>query len=457
MFEKLKDDKMVTVFDPIDFEAPKPDSQIEELNIEGLATQQGRYNNPPANATSPDANELSITQHFILKASQATLKVKDSYNILRAEIAATSVDVEMAEIKRLPSSFEEKAKAKRSIMRSELTRSHDELVALEDEMGQFRKDNRIKREASYPDSHVMTVSIFAILLIVESMLNGYFFARGNELGLLGGMLQAFIVSVVNLGTGFLLGFFCMRQLNHIAPWRKYVFGSVAIILSFTIIMFNLLVGHFRTALAQEPENAARLSWESFTENILALGEFDSWMLFAIGLLIAIIVAIKSYSADDKYPGYGHLARKLVSAKEDLDDLHAEWHEILQDLFSGYEDKLDSLYKACQKKARKLDNYHNAIQQQVAILEHYILSLKSTFQTCITQYRQTNQQYRETPAPGYFSVVPELHFEHDFKPTDIEDKRAELHERLQELSSKLPEIRGELSQIFEAQSESIKTK
>jgi hypothetical protein len=457
MIGSVKDKKMITVFEPIDFKVPRPAELIDELDIEALGKSEGKRDLPPTNAKTPDSNELNFKHTFHSKVTQASLRVQESYAKLSSAITSLNVEAEVAEVERLPSIFEEKAKNKRSTLRAEVKRAEEEVSVLEDEMDLFKRENKIKRGAHYPESVIMTIATFVVLLVVESAMNGYFFAQGNDFGLLGGVLQAGLVSVVNLAAGGLLGFFCFRQLNHVAKWRKYTFGALAIILMFLIFIFNLLVGHYRTALANDPDNAARVGWDTFTADILALGEFDSWMLFIIGCVIAILVSIKAYGADDSYPSYGRLDRKLRAARGEVEDLAEEWSEIIQETFEEVSGRLHELQLSCKDKASQLDAYHNSLQQQMSILEHYTTSLDSAYQTCVMKYREINSQYRSTEAPGYFSQQPEVELAHRFVPPSISDKRAQIKAQLEDISKMTPRLTESLHAIFQRQIQGVTTK
>lgn len=457
MIGSVKDKKMITVFEPIDFKVPRPAELIDELDIESLGKSEGKRDLPPTNAKTPDSNELNFKHTFHSKVTQASLRVQESFAKLSSAIESMSVEAEVSEIERLPAIFEEKAKNKRSTLRAEVKRAEDDLSALEDEIDLFKRENKLKRSAHYPESITMTVATFVVLLVVESAMNGYFFAKGNDFGLLGGVLQAGLVSVVNLAAGALLGFFCFRQLNHIAKWRKYLFGALSVTLMFLIFIFNLLVGHYRTALANDPDNAAKVGWETFTADILALGEFDSWMLFIIGCVIAILVSIKAYNADDRYPGYGQLDRKLRVAREEVEHLAEEWADIIQETFEETTERLNELQLSCKEKASQLDAYHNSLQQQLSILEHYTTSLGSAYQTCVMKYREINNQYRSTDAPEYFSHTPEVEFAHKFTPPSVSDKRVQIKEKLEAISKMTPRLTESLHAIFQRQIQGITTK
>jgi hypothetical protein len=52
-----------------------------------------------------------------------------------------------------------------------------------------------------------------VLVAIESVLNGVFFAKGSPGGLIGGIGTAIGISIANVSFAFLLGFFPARWIN----------------------------------------------------------------------------------------------------------------------------------------------------------------------------------------------------------------------------------------------------
>ena len=67
-------------------------------------------------------------------------------------------------------------------------------VEIKNEYEKFRNDNKIERSSISPRSGALATAIIIFILIIETMLNGYFFGKGNPLGLVGGWFLAFILS-----------------------------------------------------------------------------------------------------------------------------------------------------------------------------------------------------------------------------------------------------------------------
>jgi hypothetical protein len=72
-------------------------------------------------------------------------------------------------------------------------------------------------------------------------LNGFFLAKGNELGYLGGAVEAFTFALLNVGVSFLIAAAGVRELNHRNLLRK-LFGLISLLgyLALTIASISLL-------------------------------------------------------------------------------------------------------------------------------------------------------------------------------------------------------------------------
>ena len=64
-----------------------------------------------------------------------------------------------------------------------------ELLELEQERAAFRANHRLSRTASYPTgaSKVLKWAFLFFLFVAETVLNGFFLAKGNDLGILGAL------------------------------------------------------------------------------------------------------------------------------------------------------------------------------------------------------------------------------------------------------------------------------
>jgi hypothetical protein len=186
----------------------------------------------------------------------------------------------------------------------------------------------IKRPPSYPDSHIMTFSILAGLVLFEGLANAYFFSKGSDLGLLGGWIQAITVAGTKVTAAFfIIGFLGLRMLQN--PNRPFSFAAACLftpLASLFIVFLNFSAAHYRDLLELNAASLA-LGGVEQTGEILApvtraltfapFETLEALLLFILGITFAIIAAFKGATFDDRLIGYGAAHRKLVNASAHL--------------------------------------------------------------------------------------------------------------------------------------------
>ncbi len=186
----------------------------------------------------------------------------------------------------------------------------------------------IRRAPSYPDSHIMTFSILAGLILFEGLANAYFFSRGSDLGLLGGWIQAITVASANvIASFFVIGFLGLRMLQN--PHRPFSFAAALVFVPLAtlfIFFLNFCAAHYRDLLEI---NAVVLAQGGVSETgemltpvtrALTFAPFETLealLLFGLGVTFAIIAAFKGATFDDRLIGYGAAHRRLVNASSHL--------------------------------------------------------------------------------------------------------------------------------------------
>lgn len=204
--------------------------------------------------------------------------------------------------------------------------------AFDDPIGKEKSGNAgkpIERSAIYPDSHILTFSVLAILVLFEGLANAYFFAGSSDLGLLGGWLQAITVSFVNVITAFfVIGYLCLRHLTN--PQKRWSFIAAAIGLPISvafIAVLNLAAAHYRDLLEIHAATLAIGGTEVTGELIAPIQHLiaapfsfqtlEAYLLLTLGLTFAIIAAYKGRTFDDAIPGFGVVQRRAERSAREL--------------------------------------------------------------------------------------------------------------------------------------------
>lgn len=178
----------------------------------------------------------------------------------------------------------------------------------------FKADNELTRDAKYPPSVKAHFAWLVALLLLESALNAYFFSKGSAMGLMGGWMQAILLSAANVGGAAILAFFGMREINHIDSAHKRL-GQISIaVYLIGAVSLNLFAAHYRDWLELTGGGTlgttAHAPWWSFVGL-----SFDSMLLFTLGMISSALGVHSGFHGDDVYPGYGDVDREYVEAKE----------------------------------------------------------------------------------------------------------------------------------------------
>jgi hypothetical protein len=271
------------------------------------------------------------------------------------------------------------------------------------ELEKFRAENRLDRPSNRPESRILHFGIVAVLLVVESVLNGLFFARGLAFGYVQGIGEAAIIAGLNVGSGLVLGAFFLRRLHH----RRALWALLGCIGTFAYgcfaIALNLGVAHYRDALGgPDPENAATLAWRSLQAQPFHVADINSLLLLVMGMSFSVIAMVDGYKMDDPYPGYGRLVASYRQEQGDLLEAKEEETARLAEIKDRILDRLDR--HTSEIEARR-SAYHAVLQQRDGYRQLFLRHLEHLEQAgneLLTCYRSANTRARTEPAPLHFS-------------------------------------------------------
>lgn len=168
-----------------------------------------------------------------------------------------------------------------------------------------------------------------------------------------------------------------------------------------VVGFNLLVAHYRDYFALQPEEAGVLAVQRFIATPWQLAEFNSWILFFMGLLFAIFALIDGYKRDDAYPSYGKLHRRLQVVHEEYDEQRDEVVTQIEEVRQDFLIKLEEMKHMVLLKHTRLVHLVEDKQVFVAEYEQGMANFHAAGNALIYRYRDINRRFRQQPAPVYF--------------------------------------------------------
>jgi hypothetical protein len=378
------------------------DAIAKQLAISEKAEAAASYSLPVQNADKANSTEREIQSYFESRMASINRIVNEGLSIRNTSITDTNLQDERAHINNQTEYSKLEVK---SLMAREfrvLKQLKTELDDIQQEYQAFRAFNNLNRTPHYPDSQLLYFAIILLFWLLESAGNGYFFAEGSELGLLGGVGQAVIIAAINISTAFFFMGWLFRYKNHYSILKRLGAFTGFIIYLLAVFSFNLLVAHYRDYFAFQPEQAGSMAIQRFIETPWGLTEFNSWILFVMGLLFAIFAFVDGYKRDDVYPGYGKIHRRFQLLLDEYEEQRDDVVSKIEHIRDAFLFKLEEMKQAVLLKHTRLVHLVENKQAFVTEYEQGIANFKAAANTLIYRYRDINMSHRIDSAPAYFS-------------------------------------------------------
>jgi hypothetical protein len=403
--------------------APMPEFR-RPLDVMANARDLGRQNLPRSAERAPSGMQKLILEHFAAEARECHRRAVSTISERERQCSASGAvpppesfgpiwnDADLA-IQRIKLESRDNLVRRRRAERRSLR-----------ELNWFKRHNGLTREADYPESRLLQLGIISAVIVSESVANTYFFAQGSDLGLLGGLLQAFLVSILNVGLAIVVGILCLRNLHHVSGLRRGLAGVFLGLAVGLTVFFNLAVGHYRDLLPADPAGALERVLPKTRADPFDLSPY-SLILFAVGLAAAGLGLYKGRTLDDRYPGFGRVDRRYRSAEN-------EYSSLLDATRPKVLDAIEAAQHACAgtlgKARAKVADVERSIEEILEIARRYPnerAAIQSECHRLLRAFREENQLVRTSEPPCYFDDYPA--FEEELLPPDREALEARLEE------------------------------
>lgn len=437
LFSRNDDESRIERPEPVDDAAV-----AEELDAHGRGSADGRKSRPATDAASMTLAEVEITGYFQREAQQAASYFRNKILDLQKVAKQKSLTKFQNELRAIIPSLKAEIEAIVTTSRAQLIDARRRENELHDEYMRFRRQNKIGRLSNYPDSKIFLVAVLTGILLVEAVLNGYFFAKANEFGLVGGIGQALITAAINVAVGWLFGRFLFTQIHHCNKFRSYS-AIVIVPLAFVaaVIFYNLFLGHFRDALAAAVDTGniqytlvGRNVLQSVLDSPLGLQNFDSWLLVMLGIIFALVAAVDGYYFNDPYPGYGRVAKRYEDARHDYMDDKNDLMDYLADLRDDELDEVEAIKNQIEAQSGLIQNVITWSRKSEEDARSYLNDLEVKCNHVLQLYRTSNTEARADAPPAYFKEKYDLLA--DVKVESIESVDVS---RIEEQSSNVDEM------------------
>lgn len=392
-------------FAPVDVE-----QLANKLHLDARARENGERNQPPPDSDTEDVAEREILAQIEILSRKAEEEFHSQLDLYDARIRrALHSGSQGASIDAAGQSAIADFIALTTVDLNRLHTAVQEVKGRQHEFDEFRTANKLVRlpDIVSPREQVYRWSLIAVFVMLESIFNGLFFAKGSETGIIGGVLQALVLSSLNVGVALLCGKYCLPRLFHVHLTSKLIGALATIIYSLWAPGFNLLVGHFRDLFI---ETAAQVSVPTLLDRFWSASYFlpsdtQSLLLAALGMGLSVLSLIDAFGMDDLYPGYGAVGRRRVEAITAYSE-HKE--QCLERLASRRDTAIAEMLQIIELIHSAEYDLTLAVDGRSRLYSHYRGYLKHLGGVCerlLARYQEANMSVRSLPPPKRFHRPP----------------------------------------------------
>jgi hypothetical protein len=367
------------------------------------AWEEGAKNEPRANGTEPNPDEITILSRYQKLHESLDTWVNDRMSWIEGELHPPDVLFPASAVDDIRRSEEVALAAEITKAKPTLSKLYEAKKGCEDEYALMYGE--VQRHADYPASMVMHFALLATFILLESLANMSIFARVSQMGLLGGLLQAMLISIMNVGFAAWVGGFLLRGLNYRALFPKLLNAAGLALYLVYVFVFNFVAAHFRNLLTPSTtsvDQALTGAVPSAFSRPFDLG-LESWMLLILGLVASFFGMREGFRADDRHPGYGALHRRRKRLQEDYEHEKSLFRDRVLQL------SVANVRTTCEQARAGADvllaDLRNVKSTAAALAEDYAGSLADIdrqYREDLGRYRRENVEVRTDPPPRYFS-------------------------------------------------------
>lgn len=384
-----------------------PDLDVErvarDMNLAEEGKARGSLNQPPKSSKSLDDIELAIVGRVQDARSTAYNNLEDQLQLFAGRLGSLDFEGQFSDIHKANAEGVSNFKAEIVRGRNELHGLRRALNAAEEDYADFRGRHRINRAPRVSEGHVwfLKVAFLIFLFLIESIGNGIFLAKGSDMGIVGGIVEALSFSFLNIGIALVFALFCVSLVAHRSYFLKLIGTGAIVAYAALAIALNLGLAHYREITGRILDDAGPLVMSRVLTDPLGLTNIKSWLLFGIGLMFSIFAFIDGWYLRDPYPGYAAVYKRLLAARSKYSTRQEELIDDLLSVRDDHNEKVDFIIKSLSGRRRE----HNAIivhrAKLLSLFVQYQEQLERTANVLLKRYREGNANARTESTPKYF--------------------------------------------------------
>lgn len=435
------------------------DGISKSLRLEERGKERGEIEVPAADETSFDVVEADIVSMIGNELNRSQVHVRNQVQAYGSRLSDLHLLYESGSIRAAAVKASGDFDTLVIDWRNRLSNRKDDIRQSYQDLTTFRSANGLDRPAHDKPSSIVTSGSIALSALVEVIGNAMFLKVNDELGYLGGVVAAFMIALINIGVGVLIGRAVWPR-THLKSQnsRRTAWGAISLWIIFLII-WNLFAAHFRDAKSEGLADPQAGALQSLINSPFGLDGIYSWGLLIIGIAAALIAARAAYRADDPFPGYGERDRHH---RQRCDDYAAEVAEANRAMTEVRDDAINDatdVKRQLGTQSRERERIQTAYGGFARRFDEHQDRLEQAANYLLTVYRDANKRHRTEPSPGYFkesyrlarSSAAPLHIP-SLREEDVAHANAALDACIDEVAVKFREAINALEPIDQLKAE-----
>ena len=327
------------------------------IKLDETAKEDGEKNLPGSQAAELSGFERKILNEVQKHHTKIRTDVQRDRAVREKELAEHSTRLMDAAIVPQAKARLQELQLDIDNQKRELARARKELDGSELMLEQFTTPRNIVDAPSATTHWFLNFAILAVCVFIEALANMIFFAEGNELGLLGGVIIAGGISALNVFGFFALGYFGVRYKNCNIIWQKIV-GFLVLALSLVaLVLFHTVVALYRQIKVESPDIettiASQRAFAKFLQLDLTGLDGVSYLLLVIGIGFGLFALVKGVIFGHPIPGFERRYKKVKAAEEHLGDIKDDFKITFVD---ATQDIIDTLKSAISSQGDHVRRY-----------------------------------------------------------------------------------------------------
>ena len=385
----------------------KRDEWVKRHKLKERGVERGQMGQPPANATTFDDVENEILSAVGAELNGAQIFARDQVSAYDDRLSGLQLLTHLSNIR--AKTAEAVGDFKTLVMEwlNEVELPTRDVRSSFSDLEDFKRLHGIRKPAKDVPPKIVTWGVIAIAGLFEVLANAVFLRVNDDLGYLGGIIGAIVVSAINIIFAYLFGRYLIPRKNLQDPIQKWIGLGSAALWAILALLWNLLAAHYRDAKFSSVPTPEIAAWEQLWANPAGLDGIFSLGILIMGLFVSVVVLVDAYKMDDPLPGYGEKSRdfqatcdayvrKVAAANRELtgvrNDAIRGAEEVKRQL--GLQlDERDRIAKAYERFSARFNEHLEYLEQEA----NYLLSV----------YRTENRKARSEPDPAHFGERYEI--------------------------------------------------